>query len=316
MTITWGAFTPHGGTGEFEGWSARDAWTRLRDYAVAVDELGYDHLWTSDHLMAAPGDRTGLYFEAYTQLAALSQVTTRARLGQLVTCAPYRNAALLAKEAASVDVFSNGRLILGLGGGWDEDEFDAFGFPFPSANGRFTAFAETLEAIVRRWREDKVDFDGEVVQLSGASCSPKPLAMPPIWTGTHGPRGLEVAARLADVANFNQGLEEFTRLSGVLRDACARVGREIETSVFRLADLSGGEALGRLLGAQGAPPEAADIVRADHFVGDPEEVTPKVQAFVDAGCRHVVIMALDAETSIDTTERFLREVVPNVIESG
>jgi alkanesulfonate monooxygenase SsuD/methylene tetrahydromethanopterin reductase-like flavin-dependent oxidoreductase (luciferase family) len=91
--------------GEFDGWSAADAWARLRDFSVAADDLGYDHLWTSDHLMAAGGDRTGLYFEAYTQLAALSQVTSSIRLGQIVTCAPYRNAALLAKQAANVDVF-------------------------------------------------------------------------------------------------------------------------------------------------------------------------------------------------------------------
>lgn len=314
LTITWGAFTPHGGIGEFRGWTAADAWARLRDYAVAVDELGYDHLWTSDHLMSMIGDSSGMHFEAFTQLAALSQVTTRVKLGQLVTCAPYRNAALLAKQAANVDICSGGRLILGLGGGWYEREFAAFGYPFPSPGGRFTAFAETIEAVTRLWREDTVDFDGTFVQLAGASCSPRPASMPPIWTGAHGPRGLEVAARFADVANFNLPHDRFVESSTVLGAACERVGRMIETSVFRFADLSGGGATARLLELQGAPPGAADAMREDHFIGSADEVTAKVQAFVDAGCRHIVIMALDAETSMDTTERFLREVVPNVSE--
>jgi alkanesulfonate monooxygenase SsuD/methylene tetrahydromethanopterin reductase-like flavin-dependent oxidoreductase (luciferase family) len=259
------------------------------------------------------GDGSGMHFEAFTQLAALSQVTTRARLGQLVTCALYRNVALLAKQAANVDVCSGGRLIFGLGGGWYQREFAAFGYDFPSPGGRFTAFAETIEAVTRLWSEDSVDFDGTFVRLAGASCSPRPASMPPIWTGVHGPRGLEVAARFADVANFNVPIGPFVERSAVLGAACGRVGRSIETSVFRFADLSGGEATARLLSLQGAPPSAIDVMRADHFIGSVDEVTAKVQAFVDAGCRHVVIMALDAETSMDTTERFLREVAPSVV---
>ena len=239
-------------------------------------------------------------------------MTSRARLGQLVTCSPYRNAALLAKEAANVDIFSGGRLILGLGGGWDQGEFEAFGYGFPSPGERYRAFAETLEAIQLLWSRDKVDFDGTFVNLQGASCSPKPISVPPIWTGTHGPRGLEVAARFADVANFNQGLEAFTRLSGMVDQACAKVGRTIEKSVFRLADVTGGRALDKLLADAGAPPEARVALEADHFIGTPEQVVPKVQAFVDAGARHIVIMALDAASSMETTERFLAEVVPEI----
>ena len=316
MTLTWGAFVPHGGADELNGLSPADAWSVARDYAAAVDELGYDHLWTSDHLMASGGDRSGLYFEAYTLLAALSQVTSRVRLGQMVTCSAYRNAGLLAKQAAGIDVFSSGRLILGLGGGWDEGEFEAFGFGFPPARERYQRFAETLEAVTRLWSEESVDLDGEFVRLRGARCEPKPVSRPPIWTGTHGRRGLEVAARLADVANFNQPLAEFTRLSGVLAEACSKVGRTIETSVFRLADLSGGGRLREILADQGAPPEMYDEIAAQHFVGEPDDVIPRVQAFVDAGARHLVILALDSATSTTTAERFLREVVPGVVEPG
>jgi alkanesulfonate monooxygenase SsuD/methylene tetrahydromethanopterin reductase-like flavin-dependent oxidoreductase (luciferase family) len=312
MTVTWGAFVPHGAIDEFSGRKAGEAWSQIKDYAQAADDLGYDHIWTSDHLMSSGGDRDGMYFEAYTLLAALSQVTSKARLGQLVTCAPYRNAALLAKEAANVDVFSGGRLILGLGGGWDVPEFEAFGYRFPSARERFQGFAETLEAIHRLWRESKVDFDGEFVRLKGAVCEPKPADATPIWTGTHGPKGLAVAARFADVANFNVNLTQFQRLSRLVEAACEKVGRRIDTSVYRLADLSGGDGLTDLLARLGAPPEAADALKAEHFVGEPEEVVANVQAFVDAGARHIVIMALDSASSTVTTERFIKEVVPEI----
>lgn len=312
MALTWGVFVPHGGANELDGMTPAEAWARARDFAEAADDLGYDHLWTSDHLMASGGDRTGPYFEAFTFLSALTQVTSRARLGQLVTCAPYRNAALLAKEAANVDIFSGGRLILGLGGGWDQGEFEAFGYGFPSAGQRYRAFAETLQAVRLLWSQEKVDFDGEFVRLNGASCSPKPVSDPPIWTGTHGPRGLEMAARYADVANFNQGLESFTRLSALVDQTCARVGRTIEKSVFRLADVSGGRALDKMLADAGAPPEAGEALRADHFIGEVDEVVAKVQAFVNAGAQHVVIMALDAATSMATTQTFLEEVAPEI----
>lgn len=315
--ITWGAFVPHGGANEFAGWDGAKAWERMAEYASTLDQLGYDHLWVSDHLMASGGDRSGLYFEAYTAMAGLSQVTSRARLGALVTCAAYRSVAMLAKQAANVDVMSGGRLIFALGGGWDEPEFDAFGLPFASPGERVELFTETLESIKRLWSEDQVDYDGQQVKLTGARCVPRPAAMPPIWTGTHGPRGLRVAARLADVANWNVGLDDFRRLSGVLKEACEKEGRDpatVDTSVFRLADLTGGEAMRKILATLGAPPEAYDVVKADHFVGDADEVAEKVGAFVDAGATHIISMFVDSAESDESAEIFMKDVAPRFAE--
>ncbi|MBV9291627.1 MAG: LLM class flavin-dependent oxidoreductase [Frankiales bacterium] len=315
-SVSWGAVLPHGAAGEFGSAPGTQAWARLRDAATAWDELGYDHLWMSDHLMTSAGDRTGNYFESYTALAALSQVTRRAQLGALVTCALYRNIAILAKQGAAVDVMSNGRFILGLGGGWDEPEFDAFGLEFPSPTTRVEVFIETMEALTELWTRPAVDYDGTHLRLKAASCTPRPAAKPPIMTGTHGPRGLRAAARLADIANWNVGLEDFRRLSGVLDKACAEVGREpgsITRSVFRLADLTGNDdTVLRLLAEQGAPAELADAVKADHFIGTPDEVVPKVQSFIDSGARHVICLFLDAEGSDVSAERFLQDVAPAV----
>ena len=316
--ITWGAFVPHGGGNEFAGWEPADAWRRMVASATAFDSMGYDHLWLSDHLMASGGDRSGLYFESYTAMAALSQVTSRAKFGALVTCAAYRSVAMLAKQAANVDVMSDGRLIFALGGGWDEPEFSAFGLPFASPGERVELFAETLEAVKRLWSEDSVDYDGKQVQLKGARCEPRPTRMPAIWTGTHGPRGLRAAARFADVANWNCTLDDFKRLSGVLDEACEKEGRDpstIDRSVFRLADLSGGETLKKMLATMGAPPEAYDAVEPLHFVGDADRVSEKVSEFVDAGARHIIMMFVDSADSDDSARTFMDEVAPRFAAS-
>jgi alkanesulfonate monooxygenase SsuD/methylene tetrahydromethanopterin reductase-like flavin-dependent oxidoreductase (luciferase family) len=318
--LTWGVVLPHGAAGEFVDADPRAAWSRLRNSAVTCDRLGYDHVWISDHLMASAGDRTGPQFEAYSTLAALTQVTERTRLGVIVTCAQYRSVAMLAKQAAGIDVMSDGRLIFALGGGWDEGEFRAFGYPFPSPAERVSFFGETLEAVLGLWSQPKVDFAGRQVRLAGATCNPRPVDRPPIWTGTHGPRGLRVAARFADVANWNVGLADFRRLTAELASACADVGRDpatIETSVFRLADLSGSDRnLRRILEREGESPDLADTVGADHFIGSVDTVISRVQDFVDSGARHLVMLFLDAEETDASAERFYREVVPAIRPRG
>ena len=131
-----GAFAPQGWKLEYTGWSAADAWARTKELAQLAETLGYDHLWVYDHVETVPRREPTHMFEAFTTLAALAQHTTTIKLGQLVTCAAYRNAGLLAKEAACVDVFSGGRLILGLGAGWYEREYQAYGYPVPDAPAR------------------------------------------------------------------------------------------------------------------------------------------------------------------------------------
>ena len=314
--LTWGAVLPHGGAGEFDGWEPAAAWERLKEVATAYDALGFDRLWMSDHLMGSSGDRTGIYFESYTAMAALAGLTRRARLGAIVTCAQYRSVAMLAKQAANIDLMSGGRFLLALGGGWDEGEFAAYGLPFPAPAERVELFGETLEALRLLWTEDRVTYAGQHVHLKDASCSPRPATLPPIWTGAHGPKALRYTARLADVANWNVGYDEFVRLSDVLSEACADVGRDpdtIERSVFRLGDLSGGTgSLPQLFEQLGAPPEMADEVAREHFIGDPDDVASRVQSFVDAGARHIEILFIDAARTSESAERFVRDVIPKV----
>src|SRR5947207_11313195 len=166
--LRYGAFAPQGWKLEYAGWDAATAWERTKELAALTETLGYHHLWVYDHVETVPRREPTHMFEAFTTLAALAQHTSKIKLGQLVTCAAYRNAGLLAKEAACVDVFSGGRLLLGLGAGWYEREYAAYGWEFPSAGGRLELLDETLSVVKQLWTEETVTFDGKHVHFDGA----------------------------------------------------------------------------------------------------------------------------------------------------
>lgn len=321
--LRWGAFVPQGWKLEYSGVDATTAWERSKEIAGRAEELGYDHLWVYDHVETVPRREPTHVFEAFTMLAALSQVTRSARLGQLVTCAGYRNAGLLAKEAACVDVYSGGRLILGLGAGWYEAEYDSYGYGFSPAGERLALLDETVQAVRLLWSEERASFDGRHVHLDEARCDPKPLqAAPPIWIGGGGEKvTLRIAARHADATNWQVGIDAFRRKSEILARHCEEIGRSFDTIVrthgpdcilfdtdddlARWLDSPGG---GHLWGR-----EDPDRYVADNFVGTVETVAAKVQEFVDAGCREFVLWFRDYP-STRSLERFMTDVVPQVAE--
>src|ERR1700683_2829323 len=145
--LRYGAFAPQGWKLEYSGWSALDAWTRTVELSQLAERLGYEHLWVYDHVETVPRREPTHVFEAFTTLAGLSQRTATIRLGQLVTCSSYRSAGLLAKETAMIDVMSGGRLILGLGAGWYEREYEAYGYEYPPARTRLAVLDETVQAV-------------------------------------------------------------------------------------------------------------------------------------------------------------------------
>ena len=319
--IRYGAFVPQGWKLEYAGIDAASAWVRSREIAQLAERIGYDHLWVYDHVETVPRREPTHVFEAFTTLAAIAQLTSTIRLGQLVTCAAYRNAGLLAKEAACVDVFSSGRLILGLGAGWYQREYQAYGYEFPPAPRRLELLDETLTVVKRLWTEETVTFDGKHLHFDGAFCDPKPLQqLPPIWVGGGGEKvTLAIAAREADATNWQVGLDEFVHKSEVLRSHCDRIGRDFDTIVRthgpdcrvfdREADLkrwldspAGGNLWGR---------DDPDGYVRDNLVGTAEQVAEKVQAFVDAGCREFVLWFRDYPSS-ESLEAFASDVVPRV----
>src|SRR5215213_119625 len=132
-----GVIVPQGWTGEYDGWDVTEAWERTVAVAQQAERLGFESLWVFDHFQTTPEPTDEITFEAFTTLAALAPITSRVRLGQIVTCAGYRNPALLAKMISTLDVISGGRAELGLGAGWKRDEYDAYGYGFPDTKRRF-----------------------------------------------------------------------------------------------------------------------------------------------------------------------------------
>jgi probable F420-dependent oxidoreductase len=179
------------------GWS----YTEICDLARDAEKSGFVSFWVSDHFFGGPGgtpDRNCL--EAWTLLAALARDTTRIRLGVLVAAIQYRNPALQAKIAAGVDHMSDGRLEFGVGAGWKEDEYRAYGYDFPSPGDRVEQLRDGLEITRRLWQDDRATYHGKHYRIDDAVCAPKPTQRPrpPIWVGGAGPRVMRLAARYAD----------------------------------------------------------------------------------------------------------------------
>ena len=199
---------------------------------MLAEELGYDSIWVYDHFHNVPRPAHEAVFECWTTMAAISQRTSRVRLGQMVGCNAYREPSVLAKITASVDVISGGRLDWGIGAGWYENEFKGYGFEFPEPKVRIGMLREAVEIVKAMWTEPEVTYEGRYYQLHRAHNDPKPLQQPhpPIWIGGGGEQlTLRVVARLADVSNFGGNPEQWTHKAEVLKGHCADVGRDYDS---------------------------------------------------------------------------------------
>jgi probable F420-dependent oxidoreductase len=200
--------------------------------AQRAEEVGFDSVWLADHLLQrVPGEEDRGFWEAFTFLSALAAATSRIQLGSLVACTSFRHPALLAKMADSLDEISRGRFILGVGAGWHEPEYRAFGYPYDHRAGRF---AEALQIVVFLLRTGRADFDGRYYQAYDAVLLPRGPSRtgPPVWVGGHGPRMLELTARYGDGWNCNaKGVRADYIAAAYQRmlNACEQVGRDPAT---------------------------------------------------------------------------------------
>ena len=206
-------------------------WDELLAVWRAADDVEvFESGWNFDHFYPIFSDSTGPCLEGWTMLAALATATERLRLGVLVTGIVYRHPAVLANMAATVDVVSHGRLELGLGAAWNEEECEAYGIELGSLKERFDRFDEACEVVVRLLAQETTDFRGVHYSLTGARCEPKPVQRPhpPICIGGTGERRtLRSVARWAQHWNFPGGSpQEFARKREVLDARCAEVGRD------------------------------------------------------------------------------------------
>jgi len=218
----------------------RMPWDELVRRVRLAEELGFDGVWGFDHFQPMYGEGPGETFEGMTTLAALSGMTSRVRLGLLVTGATYRHPSILAAQAVTIDHASHGRLELALGAAWFEKEHRELGIPFPPIAERFDLLEDTLEIVTRLFTGDVVSYEGNTVSLHEASLRPKPVQSPhpPIWIGGTGPRRtLPLVARFADVWHA-WGTPNSLRETGAQVDRLAAEACRDPSSIIRAGSLS------------------------------------------------------------------------------
>ncbi len=263
--------------GSLDGRTPR--WTDVKAMAQTAESIGFDAVWISDHVgFGDPeGDWLGAW-ESWTFLAALAASTSRVALGTYVLAVPFRNPALLAKMAETLDEVSGGRLILGLGAGWNEPEFSSYGVPFDD---RFARFEDGLRVISAMLRDGRSTHDGRTIATRSARLEPRgprPEGLP-VMVGAGGPRMLRLTAELAQWWNGNlRSIDEVPPLLEALDAACGDVGRDPATLVRTI------EVLVRTVAAWPDEPAEDREIR-----GDPDAIATELRRFADLGIDHLQV---------------------------
>lgn len=270
--LSYGGDAPNGRTPRF-----RD----IQELAQTAEQVGFDSFWLADHLQIGFPDKpvTGQW-EVFTFLSGVAAVTKRMQLGPLVACTSFRQPTLLAKMADALDEISEGRFILGLGAGWHQPEYDAFGYPFDHKASRFE---EALKIIVPLLRDGKVDFKGEYYEARECELIPRGPSPkgPPIWIGARKPRMLRMVATYADAWNtvWHRQAQGVTSAYAPMVEACEAVGRDPKT-----LELTAGT-FARILAPGEAKPEDTKTI-----CGEVEEVAQALATFANAGVKHLNVI--------------------------
>lgn len=239
MTMRFGLFIPQGWRLDLVDIAAEDQWdTMLRVARHADRGETFDSIWVYDHFHTTPLPTDEATHEAWTLMAAFAAATERIRLGQMCTCMGYRNPAYLAKVAATIDTISGGRTEMGIGGGWYEHEWRAYGYGFPRAGERLAMLNEGVEVMRQLWTTGQASLDGQHYQIDGAICRPLPLQPGglPFWIAGGGEKvTLRIAAKYAQYTNFNGTLDMFQHKSGILQQHCGDLGTDFD-AITRSAD--------------------------------------------------------------------------------
>ncbi len=291
-------------------------WDEARAAAQEFDALGFDSVWVCDHLYGVPLPNLPI-LEAWTQIAAVAAVTERVRLGTLVTPPFFRNPAVLAKQIATIDQIAPGRVVAGLGAGWFEAEFQAYGCPFPPLRERMRALEETVQILKLLWTEEKATFEGEHFSVRDCVCEPKPAQPPPILVGGGGERVLMgIAARHADVWNnlavFHPQLAQKIE---ALRRRCGEVGRdfdsiEVSQQCVVVIGEDDAQARGFLEKAQKIYGGHMGGGLEEHGIwGDPDAVVERIRRHLDLGCTTFVIEFFGRDTRVPA-RLFAEKVMP------
>ncbi|MDQ1733983.1 MAG: hypothetical protein QOH56_234, partial [Pseudonocardiales bacterium] len=272
-----------------------EQWEAMTAVAKTADAGSWDSIWVYDHFHTVPDPSTETTFECWTTTAALARDTSRVNIGQMVGCNGYRNPALYAKIASTVDVASHGRLYAGIGAGWYEHEWRAYGYEWPELKDRMGAFREATEIIYRLWTENEVQFKGKYYSVDKPINEPKGVRKPhpSLWIGGGGEKvTLKLVAQYGDAANIGGGDPETIReKAAILKDHCDRLGRNyddiIKSTSLNIFPIDAGD------DPQRATEKARGGVDWDRFsaqtiIGTEDEIADKVDAALQAGADYMI----------------------------
>ena len=284
-----------------------NTWDDVLALSRHAEATGWDGIYFADHFMPNAADTSGPNLECLTVLAALAVAVPRVRLGSLVIGNTYRNPAVMAKAAANIAIMSGGRLVLGLGAGWQENEHLAYDIPFSTVGGRLRRLAEACEIVHSLFRNEQTTFAGEFYSIKDAPLAPKPASPPPLLIGGGGEKvTLKIAAKYADEWNVWGTPAVLRDKMAILDQHCAAIGRDpkaIQRSAVALLALTDDPAVVERTRASGRPV----------IGGNADGVAATIQEYIDAGVSEVIIpdfnLGRTAEAKREAMDRFMNDVV-------
>ncbi len=319
MTTKFGVFVPQGWRMDLvEIDDPIEKYEAMTNVARDADKGGWDSIWVFDHFHTVPEPTMEATFECWTISASLARDTTNVNIGQMVGCNGYRNPALYAKIASTVDVASHGRLYAGIGAGWYEHEWRAYGYEWTDTPERMGTFREGVQVIHKMWTEDKPTFQGKRYTIDGPINEPKsarPGRKIPLWIGGGGEKvTLKLVAQYGDACNLGgDDLAALQHKLDVLKGHCDTVGRNYD-EIVRSTGLSA-----HPIGPNDDPERATAEARGDKsfaeyaketIVGTPEEIRERAQGKLDLGFDYFIMSFPRVAYTHDAMNRFAEEVIP------
>ena len=324
--MRFGTFIPQGWRFDLVGIDPAQHWEVMNGLAQRADAGPWESLWVYDHFHTTPVHSDEATHEAWTLMAAFAASTSRIRLGQMCTCMGYRNPAYLAKVAATVDAVSGGRTEMGIGGGWYEHEWEAYGYGFPPVRDRLRMLREGVDIMNQAWTTGRATLDGEYYQVDGAIVRPLPLQDGgiPMWIAGGGEKvTLKIAAQYAAYTNFAGSLEQVDHKSEVLRGHCDAIGRDFasitrSSNVNTIVGETDAEARDRLAAVKArllphVGQERADVIEREFLASPGFGAVDRVAENLAERERHGITYAIhyvpEAAYDLSGIELFEREVI-------
>ena len=291
-----GAFIPQGWRMDLNGIPLEDQWDTIISTANAIEDLNYTSIWVYDHFHTVPIPTQDPTYECWSLMAALSQSTSKVRLGQMCTCNSYRNPSYLTKVASNIDVMSGGRLEYAIGAGWYDQEYKAYGYNYPTAGIRLKMLEESLIIYKLMTTEETPSFNGTYYQIDGAINQPKPIQKPypPLWVCGGGEKvTLKLLAKYGDYGNWDVDVNGFVEKSNILQSHCENVGRDfneigrtLHTNVLITQNKKDLDTKVERLATYTNIPK--DYYYDRPLIGTKEEVFATIEQYKEAGCEYLI----------------------------